>query len=96
MAQATTATLQSALDTLTGHDGGTDSPVKILQEVHDSATYSRWYIVGDISRVSTPKVIRGERGMWIKTTVANTAANQALEVLAALQLNSNVDPDAEV
>ena len=96
MAQLTTADLQGALDALTGHDAGTMSPMKVLQEFHDSATYSRWYIVGDISRVSTPVTIRTERGMWTKTTVASTAANQALEVLAAFQLNSNIDPDAEV
>ena len=96
MAQLTAATLQAVLDTVTGHDAGTMSPMRILQEVHDSATYSRWYIVGDSSLVSATDSIYGERAMWVKTTDALSAAVQAAEVRDALRLASNIDPDAEV
>ncbi|MBT8449978.1 MAG: hypothetical protein KJO69_09825 [Gammaproteobacteria bacterium] len=96
MAQTTTAALQAALDTYIGHDAGTMSPIRILQEDHDDATYSRWYVVGDVSRVSTPVTIRVQGGLWVKTTVANTAAQQALEITAAIAANPTVDADAQV
>ena len=96
MAQITAAQLQSALDAISGHDVGSPSPVKVLQENHDSATYSRWYVEGNSNEVASPKVIYGERTMWVKTTVAGIAASQAAEVLTALDSNSNVDPDAQV
>ena len=98
MAQTTAAALQSALDTSTGHDVGSPSPLQVLKEDHDSATYSRWYCVGSGSLVSTPGVILGERAKWVRTTVANTAANQAAEIVTAFldnttTVNGNVDPD---
>ena len=96
MAQLTTAQLQTALDSISGHDAGSPSPVKVLQENHDSATYSRWYVEGNSNEVASPKVIYGEKAMWVKTTVASIASSQAAEVLDALDSNSNVDPDAEV
>lgn len=96
MAQLTAAQLQTALDTISGHDVGSPSPVKVLQEDHDSATYSRWYVEGNSNEVAAPKTIYGERSMWVKTTVAGIASAQAAEVLDALDSNSNVDPDAEV
>ena len=96
MAQLTTAQLQSALDSLSGHDAGSPSPVKVLQENHDSATYSRWYFEGNSDLVSSPKVIYGEKARWVKTSVSGIASFQAAEVLTALNSNSNVDPDAQV
>ena len=96
MAQTTTSALQSAIDSLIGHDAGTMSPVRVLQEAHDSATYSRWYVAGNYSPVGATQTIRGPRALWAKTTVSGNAAAQALEVLTAMGLNSNIDPDAEV
>lgn len=96
MAQTTTAALQAALNTITGHGVGSPDPIKILQEVHDSATYSRWYCVGTPTDTdTTPQDIYGERAMWCRTTVANTAANQAAEIIAAMKSDANVDPDAQ-
>ena len=96
MAQLTAASLQSALDTITGQDAGTMSPVRVLEESHDSATYSRWYVSGHPSAVSDLVQIFGPRALWVKTTVAGNAAAQAAEVIAAMKLASNIDPDAEV
>ena len=96
MAVTTTAALQSALNTLTGHDAGTPDPIKILEEVHDSATYSRWYVEGHPTKVSSLTEIMGERAMWVKTTISGNAAAQAAEILVALESGSNIDPDAEV
>lgn len=98
MAKTTTAALQSALNTITGHDVGSPNPIQILQENHDSATYSRWYVQGQGSLVSTPAVILGERAKWVRTTVSNSAADQAAEVITAFldnttAVNGNVDPD---
>ena len=98
MAQATTATLQAALNTITGHDVGSPNPIQVLQENRDASLYSRWYVQGQGSLVSTPAVILGERAKWVRTTVANSAANQAAEVVAAFldnttAVNGNVDPD---
>lgn len=96
MAQTTTSALQAALNTITGQDVGSPPPIQILQEVHDSATYSRWYVTGNGSTVAAPVTILGERAMWAKTTVANSVANQAAEIVAAMTGNSNADPDAQV
>jgi hypothetical protein len=96
MAVTTTAALQSAINTLSGHDIGSPDPIKILEEVHDSATYSRWYVTGHPSLVSATGEIMGERTMWCKTTIAGNDAAQAAEILAALESDSNIDPDAEV
>lgn len=96
MAVTTTSALQAAIDTLSGNDVGTVSPVKILQEVHDSATYSRWYVMGNSNRVANPTSIYNDKGLWVKTTVSGNVAAQAAEVLGAMRLDSNVDPDAQV
>ena len=98
MAKTTTAAIQSALNTITGHDVGSTNPLQILQEDHDSATYSRWYCVGSGSLVSAPAVILGERAKWCRTTVANAVAVQAGEIVTAFldnttTVNGNVDPD---
>ena len=97
MAQTTTALLQAALNTITGHDVGSSDPVKILQETHDG-TYSRWYVTGNPSTVSSPAVILSDRAMWCLTTVSGNAAAQAAEIIAAMTatagtINGNVDPD---
>jgi hypothetical protein len=103
MAVTTTALLQAAINTLSGHDVGSPNPITILEEVHDSATYSRWYVTGHPTKVSAPAEIMGERTMWCKTTISGNAAAQAAEVLAALEssdpsgtvtTDSNLDPDA--
>ena len=96
MAVTTTAALTSAINTLIANDAGTLNPVQILEEVHDSATYSRWYIVGTPTKGGTPGEIMAERAMWVKTTISGNDAAQAAEVLAALESDSNIDPDAEV
>ena len=96
MAVTTTSALQSAINTLIGHDVGSPDPIKILQEVHDALTYSRWYITGTPSKVAATDEIMAERAMWIKTTISGNVAAQAAEVLAALESNSNLDPDAQV
>lgn len=105
MAVTTTSALQSAINTLSGHDVGSPNPITILEEVHDSATYSRWYVTGHPTKVSAPAEIMGERAMWVKTTISGNAAAQAAEVLAALEssdpsgtvtTDGNLDPDALV
>ena len=102
MAATTTIALQSAINTLSGHDVGSPNPITILQEDHDSATYSRWYVTGHPTKVSAPGEIMQERCMWVRTTVSGNAAAQAAEVLAALEssapsgtvtTDANVDPD---
>lgn len=96
MAQTTAAALQTAINTLSGHDVGSPNPITVLEEDHDAATYSRWYVTGTPSLVSAPGEIMGERTMWVKTTVAGDADAQAAEVLVALESDSNLDPDAQV
>ena len=96
MAVTTTSALQAAINTLIGHDVGSPDPIKILGEVHDSADYSRWYIIGTPSKVAAPGEIMAERAMWIKTTISGNVAAQAAEVLVALESDSNLDPDAQV
>ena len=96
MAVTTTAALTAAINTLIGHDVGSPDPIKILQEDHDAATYSRWYVTGTPTKVAAPGEIMAERSMWVKATVSGDAAAQAAEVLAALESDSNVDPDAQV
>ena len=102
MAKTTTALLQAAIDTLSGHDVGSPNPITILKEAHDSATSSRWYVTGHPTKVSAPGEIMQERAMWCLTTVSGNAAAQAAEVLAALEstdpsstvtTDANVDPD---
>jgi hypothetical protein len=88
----------SAINTIIGHDVGSPDPIKILQEDHDSATYSRWYCEGSPSTVAAPETILGERAMWCRTTVANSAADQAAEIVAAMTatigtIDGNVDPN---
>lgn len=96
MAVTTTAALQSAINTLSGHDAGSPNPVTILKERHDAATYSRWYVTGHPTKVSAPGEIMAERAMWCKTTISGNAAAQAAEILVALEDDSNIDVDAEV
>jgi hypothetical protein len=105
MAKTTTAALTAAINTLIGHDVGSPDPIKITEEVHDSATYSRWFCTGSPSKVAAAGEIMGERAMWCKTTVSGNAAAQAAEILVALEssdpsgtvtTDANVDPDAMV
>jgi len=96
MAVTTTAALQAAINTLIGHDVGSPNPITILEEVHDAADYSRWYVSGTPTKVAAPGEIMGERVMWCKTTISGNAAAQAAEILVALESDSNVDPDAQV
>jgi len=96
MAQTTTAALQSAINTLSGHDVGSPNPITILEEDHDAATYSRWLVTGHPTKVSAPGEIMAERTMWCKTTVSGNAAAQAAEIFVALESDSNLDPDAQV
>jgi hypothetical protein len=98
MAATTTSALQAAINTILGHDVGSPDPIKILQEDHDSATYSRWYCEGNGSTVAAPETILGERAMWCRTTVAGNDAAQAAEIIAAMtstigSIDGNVDPD---
>ena len=105
MAVTTTSALQSAINTLSAHDVGSPNPISILQEVHDSATYSRWYVTGTPSKAGSAAEIMGERAMWCKTTVSGNAAAQAAEILVALESSDpsgtvtgdgNLDPNALV
>ena len=101
MAQTTTAALQAALNTITGHDVGSPNPITILEEVHDSATSSRWLCSGNCSTVAAPAVILAERAKWCKTTVLGNDAAQAAEIVVAMldnttTVNGNIDPDAQV
>ena len=102
MAVTTTALLQAAINTLSGHDVGSPNPLTVLEEVHDSATYSRWYVTGHPTKVSAPGEIMQERALWCRTTISGNAAAQAAEVLAAMEssdpsgtvtTDANVDPD---
>lgn len=94
MAVTTTSALQSAINTLSGHDAGSPNPITILKERHDAATYSRWYVTGHPTKVSAPGEIMAERCMWVRTTISGNAAAQAAEILVALEDDSNLDPDA--
>lgn len=96
MAATTAVALQAALNTLQGHDVGSPDPIKILEEDHDAATYSRWYVSGHPSKVGATAEIMAERAMWVKTTVSGSAADQAAEVLVAMEDQSNIDADAEI
>ena len=98
MAATDTAGLTSAINTLIGHDVGSPDPIQVLEEDHDAATYSRWYVSGNPSKVASPGIILSDRAMWVRTTVAGNAAAQAAEVLAAMTatvgiIDANVDPD---
>lgn len=106
MAITNTATLQTELDEnlnsagITAENLGSPSPIKILQEAHDADTYSRWYCVGnatdmDITDASSRVQTQAPKSMWCRTTVSNSVANQAVEIIAAMTGNSNVDPDAQ-
>ena len=102
MAKTTTAALQGAINTLSGHDIGSPNQISILKEEHLPLLYSRWYVTGSPKRVSLLKEYQQERTMWCQTTWTNSAADQAAEVLAALEssdpsstvtTDANVDPD---
>ena len=93
MAVTTTSALQTAINTLSGHDVGSPNPISILQEDHDAADYSRWYVTGTPSLTSATEEIMAERTMWIRTTISGNVAAQAAEILAALESNSNADSD---
>ena len=98
MAKTNAAALTAALNTILGHDVGSPDPIQVLQEAHDSATYSRWYVSGNPSTVSDTNDILSDRAMWVRTTVANSAADQAAEIITAMTaanatVNGNVDPN---
>ena len=74
-----------------GIDIGSPDAIKITEEAHDSATYSRYYCIGEASKYQG-------RSMWVRTTVAGTAGAQADEIRAALTatigtIDGNVDPN---
>ena len=96
MAQITSADMEAALDSLIGQDAGTMRPVRVLKEEHDAVDYSRWYVEGNSNQVSDLAQVYGPRAMWVRTSVAGSAAVQAALVLQAMRLDSNVDPNAEV
>ena len=89
MAATTAAALITELRTDRSIDVGSPDPISITQEVHDSATYSRYYCIGNVE----PYI---GKAMWVKTTVAGTAGAQADEIRAALTSAGSVDPDAQV
>ena len=105
MAVTDTANLQAALNTLSGHaatDVGSPDTVSILEEVHDSSLYSRWYVTGHATKISAPAEIMAPRTMWCRTTISGSVAAQAAEIFAALEssdpsgtvtTDANVDPD---
>ena len=88
MAVSTAAALMTELRTDNGIDVGSPSDITITQEVHDSATYSRYYCIGR----TEPYI---GKAMWVKTTVSGNAGAQADEIRAAMTSSGNVDPDAQ-
>lgn len=68
---ATPAQIQAQLDS-----AGTGLIANIIQSVHEDDTYDAHYVVG----------LNGYAGRsrWCPTTAAETAANQAAEILAVL------------
>ena len=113
MAVTTTALLQTALDENLNDQGasaenlGSNQPIKILKEEHDSSLYSRWYCVGhptdvDDTDASSRVITFAPRAMWCRTTISGNAAAQAAEIIAAMTssdpsgtvtTDANVDPD---
>jgi len=89
MAATTAAALTTELRTDHNVDVGSPDPISILQEIHDAATYSRYYCVGNAELYSG-------KAMWVKTTVSGNAGAQADEIRAAMNSSGNVDPDAQV
>lgn len=89
MAASTGAALETELRTDHNLDAGSASPIQILQEMHDSATYSRYYCVGRVPPYAG-------KSMWVKTTVSGDAGAQADEIRAAMAVAGNVDSDAQV
>lgn len=88
MAATTAAALITELRTDHSLDVGSPDPISITQEMHDAATYSRYYCVGNIE----PYI---GKAMWVKTTVSGNAGAQADEIRAAMNTAGAVDPDAQ-
>lgn len=89
MATSTAAALEAEIRTDHNLDVGSPSPIQIIIEMHDSATYSRYYCVGR----TEPYI---GKSMWVKTTVSGNDGAQADEIRAAMNSAGNVDPDAQV
>lgn len=89
MAVSTAAALESEIRTDHNLDVGSPSPIQIIQEMHDSATYSRYYCVGRVEPYAG-------KSMWVKTTVSGNDGAQADEIRAAMATEGNVDVDAQV
>ena len=89
MAVTTAAALEAEIRTDHTVDVGSPSPISILKEMHDSATYSRYYCVGNAEPYAG-------KAMWVKTTVSGNDGAQADEIRAAMNTSGHVDPDAQV
>lgn len=68
---ATPAEIQAQLDS-----AGVGTVANIQRSVHADATYDNHYVVGINSYPG--------RSRWVQTTAANTAAQQATEILTGL------------
>ena len=78
MAQITAATLQTTLDST-----NTMKAFQVIKGFNQSVTYDWWYVLVGIYQTANPTLVPG-RARWCRTTIANTAADQATEVITAL------------
>lgn len=69
---ATPAAIQAA-----GDSANTLNVYRILQSVAIDATYDAHYVVGEVEPYAG-------RSMWVRTTTADSAADQNTDILAAL------------
>jgi len=74
---ATTAAIQTQL--------GTKNIAHITKSEVTGSTYDRHYVVGGNGYAG--------KSCWVRTTAAETAANQAAEILVALATPGPVDPN---
>lgn len=82
---ATPREIEVSLNTGASIDAGSPNAVDIIGSVAQDATYDNHYCVGNIDSYN--------KSMWVRTTSANTAAQQAVEIRTALLQDGNVDPN---
>ena len=78
MAQITAATLQTTLDST-----NTRKAFLVTKGFNQNATYDWWYVLVGVYQATNPTLVPG-RARWCRSTIANTAADQATEVITAL------------
>ena len=83
---ATAKEVETAIRSSEGIDIGTKDTIQITQTNIQDATYTNYYCVGR----SSP--FQG-KAMWVQTTTADSAANQAATILSIMVQDGNSDPN---